>query len=119
MTAAAAPAELGPWMVDERNGCAFRAIKGLEGHAAFRMAFIEKTPRVRIRAWGPDPGPAHDHLNWAYGDKGGAQAYLDPEVRDWCDQMIELVGVHFPALNGLTQDERDEVIHVAKSWTPW
>jgi hypothetical protein len=60
------------------------------GHPAIiadRVAFIEKTPRVRIRRFGYDD-PYPDHLNWASGQKGNGP---DEKSKDWCVQMLNLL----------------------------
>ncbi len=93
-----------PWIEDE--GCAFRAIKGTDPEViANRVAFIEKTPRVRIRDYNSgvqfewDEEGKHivgerrqweDFLNWASGDKGSGPN--DKESREWCDKMLVLLG---------------------------
>ena len=93
------------WMMDSDGIGAFRMVQGGDpeniGH---RVAFIEKTPRVRIR-------PAHfrehrgtyedggeyveyhwaEHLDWAARDFKGSGAD-DPESRAWCDAMLKLLG---------------------------
>lgn len=82
------------------DNCSFRIREG--GNPNFipdRVAFIEKTPRVRIRpAWGTTeleasrhirPG-AYDYLNWADGTKGSGP---DSEAsKAWCDAALKLFG---------------------------
>lgn len=53
-----------------------------------RIAFIEKTPRVRIREW--DFTGYHDWLNWAEGKKGTGPD--DEQAREWCEKMLRLLG---------------------------
>lgn len=61
---------------------------------ANRVAFIEKTPRVRIRGYwgGPDDPVARseDWKSWAEGSKGDGPT--DESSRDWCDKMLVLLG---------------------------
>jgi len=95
----------GPWTLTD-NGCAaFRALAGTDGSLlADRVAFIEKTPRVRIREhflgvyrhYAEDGTLVHEHrqwedfLNWCEGDKGSD--CQDQESRDWCDRMLVALG---------------------------
>lgn len=81
---------VGPWVVCE-DGCgAYRALQGTNGEViANRVAFIEKTPRVRIR---PEMfHPESDWLNWAQGPFKG-DGPEDAESRQWCDDMLRLLG---------------------------
>ena len=71
-----------------------------------RIAFIEKTPRVRIRHMerrdgitygGMDPHTPpelSDWLNWASGAKGRGP---DDTSRKWCVDMLKLLGWEFPS----------------------
>jgi hypothetical protein len=93
----------GPWqMIDH---AAVRVINGGDiNNIADRIAFIEKTPRVRIRCYTigeqkmfNDRGDTvrtdrqwPDFLNWCEGYKGdGADDALS---RKWCDQMLVALG---------------------------
>lgn len=83
--------KVGPWTLCEGGTGAYRAILGLDGeNINYRVAFIEKTPRIRIRnVYGCSP--KDDHLNWASrGWKG--EGPEDQESRDWCDKVLELFG---------------------------
>lgn len=87
------------------DGCAYRYLVGKDPQdVRNRVAFIEKTPRVRIRsAHYIDQGltcvPApryqgeHDWLNWAEGYKGDGPN--DPESRKWCDDALKLFGYDY------------------------
>ncbi len=54
-----------------------------------RYAFIEKTPRVRIRS-GTNNGQWEDFLNWAGGDSGNGPT--DIISRHWCDSVLRALG---------------------------
>jgi hypothetical protein len=93
--------KVSPWIVVD-DYCAARIIEG--GHidkVEDRVAFIEKTPRVRVRdnEYGSD---YPDFLNWAErpfkGNYGG-----DPESRKWCDQMLVLLGYELPERESVSQ----------------
>ena len=82
------------------DGCSYRLIEGAEDIPANRVAFIEKTPRVRIRpSHSGDRGNGtrqwDDFLNWAEGYKGDGP---DDELsKKWCDTMLAATGFYeFP-----------------------
>lgn len=82
------PVELSEWIVIS-GYCATRVVKGTDPDViANRVAFIEKTPRVKIgEEWvsGPKGSGGHeDPEKWKlYG--------FDPDSRQWCDdRLIEL-----------------------------
>ncbi len=82
------------WIVDTDGQSAYRAWAADKDHTnpLNRVAFIEKTPRIRIRApqtdgRGTDPDRL-DYLNWASGPKGSNG--FDKESRAWCDKMLEI-----------------------------
>ena len=52
-----------------------------------RIAFIEKSPRIRIAS---AYNLAEDAKNWAYGDKGND--LHDRESADWCIKALEAFG---------------------------
>lgn len=81
------------WITVE-DGCgATRAILGKDPDLIEnRVAFIEKTPRVRIRDMRFAPGS--DYLNWASGFRGDGPN--DEESREWCDKMLALLGYELP-----------------------
>lgn len=96
-----------PWIV-VGDHCAVRILAGTEfstEHLWNRVAFIEKTPRVRI---GPcasrgnfSEQHAADRNNWEYGPKGTGgsgdheqlgQYGFDPHSREWCDTRLREIG---------------------------
>ena len=80
--------EVGPWTLCE--GGVYRALIDRNGEViANRVAFIEKTPRVRIRSASLGEFEK-DHLNWASGCKGDGPE--DQWSRAWCDEALELFG---------------------------
>lgn len=55
-----------------------------------RVAFIEKTPRIRIRS--QSRYDTHgDYLNWAARDWSG-KGPTDPESKAWCDEALKVFG---------------------------
>lgn len=96
------PVTLSPWVID--GHCAFRHILGTDpDKMCNRVAFIEKTPRVRIRPWNEYDGDRQDHLNWESGPKGSGcsceespeekEAYgFDLSSRNWCDRKLTVLG---------------------------
>lgn len=91
---------------DEGYFC-YRAIEGKDHeHVAFRVAAIEKTPRVRIAKFADDL--AEESRNWDEGPRGrggcGAgttcaaeQTYgSDPASREWCDARLRELGYILP-----------------------
>lgn len=97
--------KLTKWIVTECGTGAYRAIECTDGkHIGNRIAFIEKTPRVRIREYHlgtdfhfNDAGDVvkeerrwPEHLDWCYGPKG--DSHLDIESRKWCDRMLVAMG---------------------------
>lgn len=86
--------KVGPW-VEEPGGCgAYRALAGTDGNfVRNRVAFIEKTPRIRIRPqWDLAlDGGVEDWKNWAQGPFEG-DGPDDPESREWCDKALKLFG---------------------------
>ena len=96
---------LSDWIMDENDYCAMRIFKdGDPEKVADRVAFIEKTPRVRVSsASGSD---AYVQVNgdsvhgsrktvevWIYGGNYGSSDYgHDEESRQWCDEMLKTLG---------------------------
>lgn len=89
------------WIVVD-GYCATRIVAGGNvENVADRVAFIEKTPRVRV-------GPMKDNdwtdcNNWKYGDKGEGGSWdedhemlgqygFDPDSRYWCDNELKKLG---------------------------
>jgi len=88
-----------PWIVVD-DYCAMRVIEGTDGdQLRNRVAFIEKSPRVRIHQTAGEPNAQGD---WLYGPKGsgGHDGHIpenglygfDQRSRDWCDSMLMLLG---------------------------
>lgn len=97
--------KLTKWTVTDCGCGAYRAVAGKDGNEiANRVAFVEKTPRVRIREYylgtekdWDDAGNIvaerrlwPEHLDWYCGVKGDGHA--DPESREWCDKMLTAMG---------------------------
>ncbi len=77
---------------------AYRALTGGDGrnNIADRVAFIEKTPRIRIRPYSMGERMYggrqwEDFLNWAERDWKG-DGPEDQESRDWCDRVLVALG---------------------------
>lgn len=96
--------QLSDWIVVD-GYCAMRVIEGFNPEDLNnRVAFIEKTPRVRIKEG--EEFSDWDYLNWLSGPKGSGcgsdesaerlQAYgFDPDSRKWCDEMLRALGYSF------------------------
>lgn len=92
--------ELSDWiMVD--GYCSTRIkINGHVNNIADRVAFIEKTPRVRVCKYryaiedkSGIGAIGQDRDAWIYGDKGCAPEYGEYEPsREWCDNMLKILG---------------------------
>lgn len=84
---------LSPWI--DIDHCAMRIIDGSDPEIiANRVAFIEKTPRVRIA---PFTDWATDYTNWSPGPKGDGQLCgRDLKSRAWCDHQLILLGYTLP-----------------------
>lgn len=91
------------WHDVEGASCLVRRYGNPE-NLADRVAFIEKSPRVRIRHMdkrdsrygGMDRtlSPEQtDWLNWTSGNKGSGPD--DPQSRKWCEDMLTLMEVDF------------------------
>lgn len=84
--------KLSPWTLTT-DGCgAYRCRINRDGEndVSARVAFIEKTPRVRIRPDNEMYG-INDCYNWAERPFKG-DGPEDQESRDWCDSMLVLLG---------------------------
>lgn len=102
--------EITGWIVVE-GYCAMRCVAGTDfENVANRVAFIEKSPRVRVAPYEGelDRVILDDHVNWEYGPKGSGggdpetdQTYgFDPESRQWCDNRLQELGYDVsPATN--------------------
>lgn len=84
--------KLGPWTPTTDGFAAYRCLLGKDGanDVAHRVAFIEKTPRVRIRSYSNDYG-FRDSFNWAERPFKG-DGPNDVESKAWCDSMLKLLG---------------------------
>jgi len=83
--------KLSDWMaVPGSEHCSMRILAGTNpDDVRNRVAFIEKTPRVRVHAYDENQG-AHDFRNWLPGYAGdGGQ---DPESQAWCDAALLSMG---------------------------
>lgn len=89
--------KISEWMVLDGHG-AGRVLLGTDPtKIENRVAFIEKTPRVRIRDMShtqDNYGRSNDWLNWAESTCKGDDAN-DPESREWCDRMLAMLGYEF------------------------
>lgn len=86
-------AKVSAWMHADSHG-ACRVLEGKDPEViANRVAFIEKTPRVRIR---DERYQKEDWLNWAARDWKG-DGPDDEDSRKWCDDMLLLLGYELPA----------------------
>jgi hypothetical protein len=82
--------------------CAMKIIHGGDPeNIADRVAFIEKTPRVRVAPFDGKPGSCLETPdNWKQGPKGDSggdpekdQTYgYDPDSRKWCDAELSAMG---------------------------
>lgn len=83
---------LGPWINEDH--CSMRCIEGTDPEViANRVAFIEKTPRVRV-ARAVDP--FEDWKGWHEGEKGcGHECGQYAPSREWCDEQLKLLGYEF------------------------
>lgn len=91
--------QLTEWLVYD-GYCAMRCIAGSDtSKVENRVAFIEKTPRVRTS---PFTDWRHDHLCWEQGPKGsgGPDGHIPeneyygfyPPSREWCDRRLVELG---------------------------
>jgi hypothetical protein len=82
--------------------CATRIIDGGDvKNVADRVAFIEKTPRVRIQSTTIGAEEPREFNNWEYGPKGSGgcgnpkvnnlYGFYQPS-RDWCDKRLKELG---------------------------
>lgn len=81
--------KLTTWLKTE-DGCgSFRAYINTDVSKVInRVAFIEKTPRVRTNFFWVDA--AHDYINWKEGSKG--EGPDDECSKQWCDEQLKLMG---------------------------
>jgi hypothetical protein len=82
--------ELSGWIIVHEY-CATRVIKGTNQYdVRNRVAFIEKSPRVRVKPY----TNIDDYKNWKYGDKGSDYG-RDEDSRKWCDEELIKMGYKF------------------------
>ena len=83
------------WLLVPDSECFMRVIEGSDSSVvANRVAFIEKTPRVRVKPWTEED----DWKNWKQGPKGGLEYGRDPDSRIWCNQKLVEMGYAVPDL---------------------
>lgn len=81
--------KLSQWINEDH--CSMRCIEGTDPEVvANRVAFIEKTPRVRVaRA----ESPSNDWQGWHEGPKGCSEEYgRYAPSREWCDEQLKMLG---------------------------
>ncbi len=80
--------KLTDWIIID-GYCATRALEGADyNKVENRVAFIEKTPRVRVA---PFTNEDEDFKNWKYGCKGSDWG-MDEDSRKWCDDELLKLG---------------------------
>lgn len=90
---------LSEWIV-VHDYCATRVYEGTDFNDPInRVAFIEKTPRIRLTPYINDK---KEYTNWFHGNKGnsGADGHIpenqlygyDPDSREFCDWLLERIG---------------------------
>jgi hypothetical protein len=85
--------KLSPWtMVNEY--CAMRYIEGTDSNdIANRVAFIEKSARVRVNPYDYNQDLIYDCYNWYSGFRGHSPEYGEYQPsRDWCDSELIKMG---------------------------
>lgn len=92
--------KLSPWTVDPTaEHCAMRFIEGTDpDNVANRVAFIEKTPRVRFRVFTEQADWTGWHSGWK-GDDGHCVV-----ARGWCDTHLQSLGYNVPDALPFTDD---------------
>lgn len=85
--------KLSPWTADpDYPECSMRFIEGSDPlNTANRVAFIEKSPRVRFKPFDNNIG---DGGNWHYGWKGDEG--WDEVAQGWCDTHLQTLGYIVP-----------------------
>ena len=96
---------LSDWIMDKEDYCAMRIYKdGDPEKVSDRVAFIEKTPRVRFdRKSGSEAyvqvngnsvhGSGTNVEVWIYGGNHRSSEYgKNEDARKWCDQMLKVLG---------------------------
>jgi hypothetical protein len=93
------------WINEEH--CSMRCVAETDPSVlANRVAFIEKTPRVRVAPFNKDC--EYDWKNWKEGPKGTAPEYgrYQPS-RDWCDQQLLEMGYILGETEPEDQDHKE------------
>ena len=90
-----------PWITLDGYSC-FRAIEGTDpNEVKNRVAFIEKTARIRISPYDDSKCWSEDYKKWRYGPRGvGGSGNAEkeeiygfyPPCREWCDKRLILLG---------------------------
>lgn len=87
------------WLQDpDAAHCCMRIIEGGDPHrVADRVAFIEKTPRVRVAPYTDEDSDFHNWQSGPKGSGGGDPARdltygYDPQSRAWCDARLREMG---------------------------
>jgi len=87
--------QLSDWIIID-DYCATRIIKGGQAeNIQDRVAFIEKSPRVRVNKNKICMESNHSHATsdaWLYGNRGSSDYGRDEDSRKWCDDMLKLLG---------------------------
>jgi hypothetical protein len=89
--------KVSPWTADPDGAyCSLRYIEGTDPKiVANRVAFIEKTPRIRDGAFPAGNDEHNDSLNWhARGWKGDGG--WDEDSQGWCDARLIALGYIVP-----------------------
>lgn len=77
--------KLSGWIIID-GYCATRVYEGTDSSKVEnRVAFIEKSPRIRIA---PFTNDSEDYKNWKYGAKGTKEYGMNQNSRNWCDQEL-------------------------------
>ena len=87
--------ELSDWIPDPENPhCSMRIVKGGDPlNVRDRVAFIEKSPRVRVHKF---TSTLRDYDKWEYGPSGSSPEYGSYQPsRDWCDAKLRDMGYTF------------------------
>ena len=89
--------KLSDWIPDpDGDYCSMRIIEGSDPEViATRVAFIEKTPRVRVMPYVEIDGYREVNEAWFAGPKG-CDYGADVESRGWCDQQLISLGYDVP-----------------------
>jgi len=86
---------LSDWIIID-NYCAIRIVKGGKvDNVSDRVAFIEKSPRVRVNKNKLCMENSHSCAisdAWLYGGRGSSDYGRDTDSRKWCDDMLKLLG---------------------------